>query len=269
MVTKNVPRRLWDYGIKWEAEIMSRTAHGRDGRTGYERITGDTPDISEWLDFEFYDLVWFWDKPGDETNPCIGRFLGVAHRIGTKLCYWVLKSSGHVIARTTVQHITREDLAVQETMDRVTAYNKDITDRLDDTKFVDGFIPLDDIFDDDADQPMEPAEGEVAPGIEADDYDEDSYDTLINAELLLPKGDKFVRGQVTKRARANDGRPLGRCHPNPILNTREYEVELSDGTVEEYTANVIAENLFSQCDTEGNHFYFMKEIVDHRSNKNA
>jgi hypothetical protein len=37
---------------------MSR---GNDGRPGYEQVTGETPDISEWLDFEFYDLVWWWD----------------------------------------------------------------------------------------------------------------------------------------------------------------------------------------------------------------
>ena len=40
----------------WEAEIYSRTA-GKDGRTDLEKLTGDTKDISEWLEFEFYDLV--------------------------------------------------------------------------------------------------------------------------------------------------------------------------------------------------------------------
>jgi hypothetical protein len=29
-------------------------SHGDDGRSGYEMVTGNTPDISEWLDFEFY-----------------------------------------------------------------------------------------------------------------------------------------------------------------------------------------------------------------------
>ena len=27
--------------------------------------TGDTTDISEWLEFEFYDLYWYWDVPND------------------------------------------------------------------------------------------------------------------------------------------------------------------------------------------------------------
>ena len=39
-------------------------AWGMDNRTGYEEVTGQqTPDISEWLDFEFYDLVWWLDWP--------------------------------------------------------------------------------------------------------------------------------------------------------------------------------------------------------------
>jgi hypothetical protein len=32
-------------------------SHGDDSRSGYKQVTGETPDISEWLDFEFYDLV--------------------------------------------------------------------------------------------------------------------------------------------------------------------------------------------------------------------
>ena len=32
--------------------LMSASARGPEGRTPYEEITGDTPDISEWVDFE-------------------------------------------------------------------------------------------------------------------------------------------------------------------------------------------------------------------------
>jgi hypothetical protein len=31
MLTKKVPRRLWDYGLVYEAEIMSRITRGPDG----------------------------------------------------------------------------------------------------------------------------------------------------------------------------------------------------------------------------------------------
>jgi hypothetical protein len=39
---------------------MSR---GKTGRTGYEDVTGETPDISEWVDFDFYDWIWYHDPP--------------------------------------------------------------------------------------------------------------------------------------------------------------------------------------------------------------
>jgi hypothetical protein len=48
-----------------------------------------------------------------------------------------------------------------------------------------------------------------------------------------------------------------------------YEVELADGTTEEYYANVIAENLFAQVDSEGNQYVLMKEISDHRKDDSA
>ena len=54
----NMSKRVWDFGMVCEAEIYSRTA-GKDGRTSLERLTGDTIEISECLEFEFYDLVLF------------------------------------------------------------------------------------------------------------------------------------------------------------------------------------------------------------------
>ena len=137
MAQLQVPRRLWDYGLVWEAEILSRTASGPDGRTGVGRITGDSVDISEWMDFSFYDLVWFWDHPSAENNPRLGRFLGVAHRIGSALCYWILKSNGQVLARTTVQHVTDDDLRTDATKEKILQFDREVNERLDDTNFTD------------------------------------------------------------------------------------------------------------------------------------
>jgi hypothetical protein len=61
----------------------------------------------------------------------------------------------------------------------------------------------------------------------------------------------------------------GKSHDNYLLDTRRYEVEFDDGTIDEYYANVIAENLFSQVDLEGNQYMLMKEISDHRKDKTA
>ena len=58
MVRKRVPGRLWDYGFTWVCDINNRTANvsrGLGGRCPLERITGESVDISEYLNFGFYD----------------------------------------------------------------------------------------------------------------------------------------------------------------------------------------------------------------------
>ena len=52
------------------------------------------------------------------------------------------------------------------------------------------------------------------------------------------------------------------AHLNPILDMRIYEVEFPDGQTTEYSANIIAENMCAQCDTEGNQYLLLKDIVD-------
>ena len=67
MLKKKVPKRLWDYGIKCVCEVMQCTAStSRDlsGRTALEQLTGETPEISEYLDFTFYNWCWYNDNTG-------------------------------------------------------------------------------------------------------------------------------------------------------------------------------------------------------------
>ena len=59
-------------------------------------------------------------------------------------------------------------------------------------------------------------------------------------------------GKVTKRLRDAEGRPIGMACDNPLLDTREYTVEFLDGHSEALSANLIAQNLFSEIDEEGN-----------------
>ena len=73
----------------WEAEIYYHTA-GKDGHPAIERLTGYRIDISEWLKFEFYDLLWFWNNHSDDTKAMLGQWLGVSHRVGSVLCYWII-----------------------------------------------------------------------------------------------------------------------------------------------------------------------------------
>ena len=99
------PIALWSYGIPYVAKIMQITASfaaDLQGRTPLEALTGETPDISQYLDFGFYDRVWFKEDAGlGETK--LGRFLGVSHHIGYPMSYWFLPASIILLSRTTVQ----------------------------------------------------------------------------------------------------------------------------------------------------------------------
>ena len=67
MIQKGAPKRVRDYGFFYHAGVLNQIARGRSGRTGIEEVTGTTPDISKWLDFDFYDRVWWLDKKKPST----------------------------------------------------------------------------------------------------------------------------------------------------------------------------------------------------------
>jgi hypothetical protein len=80
MVRKSVPQRLWELRLLWVCDIQNRTsnsAQGLNNRCPLEKITGETIDISEYLDFGFYDWVWFRENTGLGKTK-LGRWLGVS-----------------------------------------------------------------------------------------------------------------------------------------------------------------------------------------------
>ena len=56
--------------------------------------------------------------------------------------------------------------------------------------------------------------------------------------------------RVERRATNDDSRPVGTPHENPMMDTCEYIVEFPDGLEAKYSANVIAENMWTQCDVK-------------------
>ena len=280
MVRRNVPQRLWDYGLQWVCDIQNRTSNssrGLNGRCPLERVTGETVDISEYLDFGFYDWVWYRENAGlGETK--IGRWLGVSHRIGTLMSFWVLTSNGKVISRTTVQRMTNLESQLEENKTRMQSFTNQLAEQIGENDIVvqdeDGnnMLNVDD-WDDPAFDPdfvQEFGRTINDPTIrEADqDFTPDSFDdTYLHMELALPReGGDVQFGRVVKRLRDRDGLPIGTAHDNPILDSRMYEVEFQDGYKTSLAANTIAENLFAQIDDEGNRQVLFNEIIDHRTN---
>jgi hypothetical protein len=278
MIRKRVPNEFWDYGLKWVSETMSLThtsAGSINGQIPLTHVTGETPDISEYLDFGFYDQIWYKDNAGlSPSEP--GRWLGISHRTGRLMCYDVLTQKGTVVSRSTVQRVTDLERTTTSTKDIFAQFDLAISNKL---KLVDrGYSgdkpnPEDwsDLLEEDDDFREEFQNIYSDKSIpEADDFTPEVLDdTYLSMELALPRDDEGPEfAKVTKRLRDANGIPIGTANDNPILDTRVYEVEYMDGHKASLAANAIAENMFAQVDDEGNRFVMLESIVDHRTDGN-
>jgi hypothetical protein len=95
------------------------------------------------------------------------------------------------------------------------------------------------------------------------------YDNYESAKVSIPKdGYQFANGVIKRRARDENGVLIGKVNPNPLLDISVYEVELEDGSVERYHANILAEHIYSSIDKGG---YTTSAFVstDHKSKDTA
>ena len=82
---------------------------------------------------------------------------------------------------------------------------------------------------------------------DADDlvFTPNTQDNYVGAEVNLSFGGTMRSGSVKRRSRDAKGESFGTRNLNPILDTCLYKVESPDGDAAEFTANLIAENMFS------------------------
>ncbi|GFH62123.1 hypothetical protein CTEN210_18599 [Chaetoceros tenuissimus] len=172
MVQRNVPAKVWDFGLLWEAEIYTRTAKP-GGRTGIEA-----------------DSL--------ESKRKIGRWLGVSHRVGSAMCYWILSNTCNVLERTTVQHVLQSEYNQEDIQEQIRAYHEAVSDAFGADNFVSDLDGFDKLINEDV-----PIEKETETGYsvhddiavpEIDDVvdhdntvkQQDTYDMYIGAEVLFP-----------------------------------------------------------------------------------
>jgi len=101
-----------------------------------------------------------------------------------------------------------------------------------------------------------------------DDINAQNY---VNMEVGLKRGSdgQLQKATVKRRIVDDEGRPVGTASSNPLLDTRQYEVEYEDKSTEALAANILAENLLAQVDEHGHRHRMMEEIMDHRKNDKA
>jgi hypothetical protein len=156
------------------------------GRTPIEIISSKTPDISEWLEFKFYQPVWYLSPcEFTEQRRSIGRWLRVSHRVVQAMCYWILAESAKPISQSTVQAVTLVELAMAQTDTMHQDFDCHIKAQLSRGN--------NDLFDADIIPTRNLGEQDVLPGpmetegtkSEIVEYDEESNDNLLTTQVLL------------------------------------------------------------------------------------
>ena len=252
--------------------VIANGSRYSKGRIPIEGISGNTPDISEYLDFLFYELVTYKSDPGVHSAE-IGRWLGVSHRVGPEMAYWILPASGRPISCTTVQRITNLEKEEDARKQKITLYQDKLDVKLE-TSSSEINIPHNLIQEgkllslDDEDKQFINDFNRV---VSSDDikHIEDlriGEDNVIGMEVGIRRGDdaKLERGVVKKRVLGEDDKPLGVYHNNVLIDTSMYDVEFEDRGSQVLAANIIAENLLAQVDDKGQRHLMLDEIIDHR-----
>jgi len=74
---------------------------------------------------------------------------------------------------------------------------------------------------------------------------------------------------VINKSKDKDSNYIGTYNSNPIIDTTVYDVLFQDGTVSQYSTNIIAENVYSQKDEKGYRYRTLDHIYDHRIDNSA
>ena len=287
----NTPVVLWDYCVEYNAELRTMTASNNihlSGRTPHELVMGYTPDISELVEFDWYQWVWFND-PVSPGRTQLGRWLGPAHNAGQGLAYYVLNEKGEVVMRSTVIPVRDDELlqppmverqkafsdAIEQTIGNYSRVAADLTTQKpaeDRDIYHSIFFDVDDHSEDLLVQEFDPDDLPVVMPCHDDIRNLDApcaslTDTLLGAEVTLPSAEGHVQGKVKRRKiDPETNMPIGTYNSNPILDTRIYEVEFPDGTYSDYSANVLIENIMASVDDNGQTSMFLDDIIGHRFN---
>ena len=226
-----------------------------------EIITGETPDISEYLDFSFYKWVVFHinARLGESQ---LGRWLGVSYKVGQLMSFWILPISGVLISCVTVQSLTQAETLLDEYHTQIKDFNLAIEKHFDiqnlnihftttisdwnclslnenNLVFCEEFLK---VIDD---------KGILYAN---DSFKElPDYDGYIDMEINLPCGSnrELLHARVKRRAVNIDSNPMETATLNHITDIHLYDAQFDNGIMETIAANIIAKNLLSQVDSEG------------------
>jgi hypothetical protein len=205
----------------------------------------------------------------------LGRDLGAAIDIGPVMTCKILKKNRSVMYRSSVRPLNQDEIQSPTEKKEHEEFNiavekkfgplMDMDDFRDDPDYADFVTTTYDCY-----EYYEVSSSKI-PYIDyiKEEHDVDTYDPYVGAHVRVTIGNEVCSVKVVRRKRDLDGTVRGIANANAMLDTRTYEIEFPDGRSDEYTANVIADNMYAQCDIEGRQYNLMEGIVDHKTGGHA
>ena len=135
MLSTNAPHVLWDYCMELMADIRSHLALSLlelEGDTPQTVLTGDTSDMSNICEFQWYELVWFIDPLDKLENKKLARYLGPSHDVGQAMSSRLLTSKAQEISRTSVIPLSIEEKNNPAIQEKISQYTATLTESLGD-----------------------------------------------------------------------------------------------------------------------------------------
>lgn len=255
------PLPFWDYCVERRVRIHNLTARDTfklKGQNPHSVTMLEEGDISNLATFGWYEWCYFREHTAAFPFPqeVLGRVVGPARGEGNEMTQWLLKANGNVVSRRTVRPLREEEKRhpvikrQQEDFDAFiekrfgTSWKSKIDE--DDEDLI--------MLDEEVDELFAPPVQEATDVLGKSINQQPLWDKMLQREIAMnfdPQSprEKFC-GIVKRRAISPEGKTTGTYHDDPMMNTMEYEVEFDDRMVREYAANVIAENMLSQADSE-------------------
>jgi hypothetical protein len=112
------------------ADIDSHSVHDNhdlDDQTPQAIVTGETPDISLFAEFTFYQWIWFdQDVAMAEDQEKYGRYLGPSRDVGSLMTSKILNDKGNTLYRLTFRALTQDKLDSQKEKALQDKFDKDV-----------------------------------------------------------------------------------------------------------------------------------------------
>ena len=85
-------------------------------------------------------MVWWLDHPTKPniTDPQrqLAHWLGVSHRVGSDLCYWLITDAGKLISKSSVEHVIHDNYLNEDKKKEINNFNRKLDDLLNDENFM-------------------------------------------------------------------------------------------------------------------------------------